>query len=134
MVYVPNTYFAVGNDGNHFNDPLNSGTNYSVTSSVLTALYNLSDHLPVIADFDIDLQGLNSTELDIPGLENPLRQPAQLADYYLQYGLKIYSLDGRKLFEKEEGQVATIQGLPSGMYIARWSKSGRRSTSKLMLW
>lgn len=134
MVYVPNTYFAVGNDGNHFNDPVNAGTNYSVSSTVLSALYTLSDHLPVIADFDIDLQGLNTTELDIPVLENPLRQPALLSDYYLQYGLKVYSFDGRKLFEKEEGQVATLQGLPSGMYIAHWSKNGRSATSKLMLW
>ena len=64
MTYVPNTYFAVGNDGNHFNDPINAGTNYSVSTSVLNALYTLSDHLPVIADFDIDMQGLSSTELN----------------------------------------------------------------------
>ena len=134
MVYVPNTYFAVGNDGNHFNDPVNSGTNYSVSASVLNALYNLSDHLPVIADFDVDLQGLNTMELVVPVLENPMRQPAQLADYYLRYGLEIYTLDGRKVFEKPEGVPATVQGLPSGMYIARWSKEGRSTTAKLMLW
>ena len=109
MVYVPNTYFAVGNDGNHFNDPVNAGTNYSVSSTVLSALYSLSDHLPVIADFDIDLQGLNTAELEVPVLENPMRQPAQLADYYLRYGLAIYTLDGRKVFEKPEGEPAATR-------------------------
>ena len=134
MVYVPNTYFAVGNDGNHFNDPVNAGTNYSVSSTVLSALYSLSDHLPVIADFDIDLQGLNTAELEVPVLENPMRQPAQLADYYLRYGLAIYTLDGRKVFEKPEGEPATVQGLPTGLYVAHWSKDGRSTTTKLMLW
>ncbi|HCP41471.1 MAG TPA: hypothetical protein DIT65_06725 [Cryomorphaceae bacterium] len=134
MAYVPNTYFAIGNDGNHFNNRINAGTNYSVSSTVLSALYALSDHLPVIADFDVDLLGLNTTELKVPKLENPMYQPAQLADYYLRYSLEIYSLDGRKLFEKPEGQPATVQGLPSGLYIARWSKDSQSTTSKLMLW
>ncbi|CAI8159253.1 MAG: Uncharacterised protein [Cryomorphaceae bacterium] len=63
-----------------------------------------------------------------------MRQPAQLADYYLRYGLTIYTLDGRKVFEKPEGEPATVQGLPTGLYIAHWSKDGRSTTTKLMLW
>ena len=134
MTYVPNTYFAVGNDGNHFNDPINVGTNYSVSASVLNALYTLSDHLPVIADFDIDMQGLSSTELNLPMIENPIYQPAQLGDYYLRYGLELYTLAGKKVFQKTEGEPRTIQGLPTGLYIAHWTKDGRSKSSKLMLW
>ena len=36
--------------GLHFNAALNSGANFSVPSNVLTALYELSDHLPVVLE------------------------------------------------------------------------------------
>lgn len=134
MTYVPNTYFAVGNDGNHFNDPINVGSNYSVSVSVLNALYTLSDHLPVIADFDIDMQGLSAMDMKLPMIENPMFQPAQLGDYYLRYGLELYTPAGRKVFQKKEGEECTIQGLPAGLYIAHWAKDGRSKSSKLMLW
>ena len=45
--YITGSYRALGNDGNHFNSNLNSGTNNSVPSAVLNALYQMSDHLPI---------------------------------------------------------------------------------------
>ena len=52
MRVLPSTYKAVGNDGLHFNLALNaSPTNTSVPTDVLNALYNMSDHIPIRADF-----------------------------------------------------------------------------------
>ncbi|MGB0881831.1 MAG: endonuclease/exonuclease/phosphatase family protein [Vicingaceae bacterium] len=48
LTYVPGSYKAVGNDGNHFNQAVNSGTNNSAPSNVIDALYYMSDHLPVV--------------------------------------------------------------------------------------
>ena len=46
--YVPGSYWAVGQDGQHFNKSLlDSPSNTSVPNDVLHALYNMSDHLPV---------------------------------------------------------------------------------------
>lgn len=45
--YVPNSYKVIGQDGNHFNQGVDNPANYSVPSNVLTALANMSDHLPV---------------------------------------------------------------------------------------
>ena len=53
MRYIPNTYFALGNDGNHFNQDIKNGTNNAVPANVLNALYEASDHLPVIAEFEL---------------------------------------------------------------------------------
>jgi len=53
--YIPNSYKAVGNDGDHYNLSLLDGTNTSAPAAVLTALYDMSDHLPVIADLSINL-------------------------------------------------------------------------------
>lgn len=47
--YVPGSYYALAQDGDHFNSALTSSpTNTLVPSTVLNALYNNSDHLPVI--------------------------------------------------------------------------------------
>jgi len=49
LTYVPNSYTALGNDGNHFNKSINaSPTNTSAPSNVIDALYYMSDHLPII--------------------------------------------------------------------------------------
>jgi len=45
--YIPNSYKAIGNDGNHFNSSLISGSNSMYPDSVVNALYYMSDHLPV---------------------------------------------------------------------------------------
>ena len=46
--YIPGTYKTIGNDGQRFNGNLNSPFNGSAPSNVITALYEASDHLPVV--------------------------------------------------------------------------------------
>ena len=50
MHYAEETYWAVGNDGNHFNEAINDGDNSSVSDAVADALHDASDHLPVYMD------------------------------------------------------------------------------------
>lgn len=79
MYYVDGTYWAFGNDGNHFNDAINDGNNNSVTAEMADALHDASDHLPVYMDvwFD-DLtyseQGIVITEV--------MANPASVSDSY----------------------------------------------------
>ncbi|MFQ6612641.1 MAG: endonuclease/exonuclease/phosphatase family protein [Fidelibacterota bacterium] len=47
--YLEGSSKAVGNDGQHFNQSINAGTNSAVPDSIAEALYYASDHLPVIA-------------------------------------------------------------------------------------
>jgi len=54
MYYIENTYWAVGNDGNHFNDAINDGNNTSVSDDIADALHDASDHLPVYMDLWFD--------------------------------------------------------------------------------
>jgi len=46
--YIPGTYRAIGNDGQRFKGNLNSPFNGSAPSDVINALFEASDHLPVI--------------------------------------------------------------------------------------
>jgi hypothetical protein len=52
--YIPNSYSVIGQDGNRFNQSINSPANYSVPSTVVTALQNMSDHLPVTLKLKIN--------------------------------------------------------------------------------
>ncbi len=54
--YSSGSFTSYGNDGNHFDQSINNGTNTAVPDSVANALYNASDHLPVYADF-VSLSG-----------------------------------------------------------------------------
>jgi hypothetical protein len=54
MRYLPGSYKAMGQDGLHFNDALTDPpTNTSAPFNVIQALYQMSDHLPVYADYII---------------------------------------------------------------------------------
>ncbi|MCF8369967.1 MAG: lamin tail domain-containing protein [Bacteroidales bacterium] len=65
--YLNNSCLAVGNDANHFNAALiDLPANTSVPDSVNSALYYMSDHLPVICDLLIERpQGNSNSNLVI---------------------------------------------------------------------
>ncbi len=53
MRYLENSYRALGNDGNDFNQELDVNNN-SLPTAIAQALYNISDHLPVKMEVEID--------------------------------------------------------------------------------
>ncbi len=76
LAYIPGSYRAVGNDGNHFNSSINTGTNSAVPSAVLTALYEMSDHLPVEIKMGINRTIASVSEKHIDNflvVSNPVR-------------------------------------------------------------
>jgi endonuclease/exonuclease/phosphatase family metal-dependent hydrolase len=50
--YIEDSYWAYGNDGNHFNTSIHDPPNDTVSTPIAIDLYLASDHLPVIAEFD----------------------------------------------------------------------------------
>ena len=66
--YVTNSYVSEGQDGNHFNQSINSGTNSQVTQEIANALFYMSDHLPVSLSFTLEQQPLSNKE----NLKDPL--------------------------------------------------------------
>lgn len=136
MYYVPGTYKAVGNDGQHFNLAINDAPlNTSVPSTVLGALYNMSDHLPIVADFAIrplkplpqGVEGVKkkrSTEIQI---ENPVKGDLKIhvSAFYLNKKLKfeLYNLNAQKIesfelyFNGNDQQYEWKNSSTKGMYI-----------------
>lgn len=138
--YIPNSYIPIGNDGLHFNKSLISTTNNSVPSDVLNALYNFSDHLPIVADFivkapntldigsKIDLKknrfsfysNQQNNEI-VTRIENPINSDR----------IEIYDFSGKLIFEKnnlKNSETIQINYFHKGMYILRF-KSKNESIS-----
>lgn len=62
---IPSSYDEFGNDGNHYNVSINTGSNLNVPSNVAQALYDASDHLPVITKLTFGTSlGLSANPID----------------------------------------------------------------------
>ena len=81
VAYVEGSYRAIGQDGQRFNKSLiESPVNSSVPSVVLDALYNMSDHLPVMLDLAIG-QGagiFKAQSSNVFAVTNPVRDKISL--------------------------------------------------------
>ena len=92
-----NSYRAVGQDGKRFNKNLiESPSNTSVPSNVLNALYNLSDHLPVVMDLYVGENALvgEKHEFGEVYFENPVKETITLRFAYpakRNVRIKLYS-------------------------------------------
>jgi hypothetical protein len=98
----PETYHALGQDGTLFNKNLLASNNPNIPREVIEAMYNLSDHLPVICDFEIK----TNTKIDdfvssfYVNVENPVKNELNInvfAENEQCYYFEICSLEGKRL-------------------------------------
>jgi len=54
LQFIDNSYTTIGQDGSSFNGSLNTNSNDSVPSDISRALYNMSDHLPVSLELEVN--------------------------------------------------------------------------------
>lgn len=123
--FINGSYESVGQDGLRFNGSLISPTNNSAPNNVISALYYMSDHLPVMADFLVDM------ELKVP-VQEPLQSTYYIVDNALNIVLDqdikgvvdLYDLTGKLLSSTNcIGTLARvdINDIPKGIYVARVS-------------
>ena len=141
---LPETYHALGQDGHHYNNSINSPQNQAIPQNVANALFNQSDHLPVITEFLIDAQvGVTQYHRDFMlKVANPVRDNLTVFmqnEEPDQYRFEIYSIDGRLLDVFEESLDADAHTLnhafsyPKGIYLLKVSNSkGQNQVVKLV--
>ena len=144
MRYLPNTYFALGNDGLHFNKDIKDGTNNSVPATVLNALYDLSDHLPVIAEFELKRQQIGLPEFTKAYLtfENPVNDVLRfrLGEFPTsEFTLRLIDLTGKTVAQKRffglrnGDDDISVAHLPQGIYVVEITgKNGFKIMQKMM--
>jgi len=99
---LPDTYHAMGQDGLRLEGTLLTPANHTLPTEVLQAMYNFSDHLPVICDFEIT-KNVNIKEYTTSffvHVENPVKNELSIQIYakneqVMQF--EIYSIDGRQI-------------------------------------
>lgn len=141
--YVPGSYTAFGNDGIHFNKSINDFPNLVVDDSIANALYNVSDHIPVYADFSFGggagsvpaAAGGGSLEVGARVVEGGAGVVFTLRQSHESIAsLRLYNMLGQEVAALPEGELRggvsqahlDIRSLPSGRYIYTVDAGGMR--------
>jgi len=124
VMYLENTYVAEGQDGNHYNQSINTGTNTAVSADVANALYYMSDHLPVSMIITLGgTVGYNDLNAEnIKMIYQAQNKLMELENLYSYGRLSIFDMSGSclKQFKTKGLNSCTVDlsNLDSGMYIA----------------
>lgn len=142
--FIEDSYHALGQDGERFNGTILSPANHSIPSNVAQALYQQSDHLPVIMDMAIDAHvgtPLYKTNFQV-NVINPVQETLYINlqnDKAEDYTISIFSADGRLVMNQHERLDAGAHRLHysfpfrKGVYLLVFSdKSGQKSAKKLI--
>jgi endonuclease/exonuclease/phosphatase family metal-dependent hydrolase len=129
---LTNTYKALGQDGLRFNQSINNPTNNSVPTNVANALFNMSDHLPVVVDFKFTLNVPNSLAQKqyAPTFDIHFTNPVQnyIQGYYNSQknnplDVAIFDISGKILHTTQLRQSGSFEiavpHLAKGIYIMR---------------
>jgi len=132
--YISDSYKIIGQDGSRFNSSLNTASNSAVPNSVAQALYNMSDHLPVYLELEIDQnpgEPLKIINSEVENVKVSYNNPAiNYINLKLDLGfrknviIEIFSIQGVKLYCKQlnnnikliEEQI-NVSGFQNGMYV-----------------
>lgn len=140
MKYIPNTYKALGNDGLHFNKSLlATPTNISVPPNVLSALYYMSDHLPIVMKMYFD-EALSVNESIIKSnwngyfTNNTFVFKSTQNEQKLDVGL--FDILGKPVSQKKYSNqmsfVFDYSNLQSGMYFIKVSTGSQQRTFRIV--
>ena len=106
--YIFNSYKTIGQDGNHYNQAINSGTNNSAPSNVITALYEMSDHVPVSLELRIGnsdyISEVKNTSLSAVNIyPNPTNEQINISykiSKITDVKLEIFNVTGTKIYSQ----------------------------------
>lgn len=148
MQCLPATYWAIGNDGRHLNDAINgSPSNTSIPSYVLSAIYNMSDHLPVMMKIKVNVNGMGINDPAV-ALQNVTTSNPVSSSLNITLSLKtpqllsfrLLALTGQVLLQKQlqaaSGKnhfILPMNELPKGLYLLKITDGkGNQSVKKIV--
>jgi endonuclease/exonuclease/phosphatase family metal-dependent hydrolase len=148
LKYLEDSYKTVGQDGNRFNQSLISPPNHSEPEAVIYALYNMSDHLPVLLDLVVDLDFTSHIAMDYPFTSeeiNLVNPSGGMLEFTLgmqagSYDVSLFSMNGEQVLSlqirmDEGGQSFSydISHLPSGIYVISISRENQFALSRKLV-
>ena len=145
--YINGSYNALGQDGRHFNKSVNDPTNYSVTQEVADALFNNSDHLPVMMELEIvtnyGVNELTNNTLSFDLYPNPANDIINLRFYQDNIGkanILLFNTLGQMVYSEElmvseslSEHSINIENLQKGLYFLKITNAdGLTKTVKIV--
>lgn len=146
--YMQNSFWAIGNDGQHFNQDVDHNGNASVSAEVAKALFDASDHLPVrmklFVDLSLGLDEEKTTAFHTYLAPNPASNMTKVCFHNSQSGeirFDVYSIQGQLIASESayfnEGNrehELHLDGLAKGYYLlCLTGTDGIIETLKLMV-
>lgn len=146
LKYIDDSYWAFGQDGNRFNQTLVSPPNNSLPNDVINALFNMSDHLPVVMELHIDQDLYTSTStqpLNSNGLRvsNPFQSTLDIwsnGKREERVNIQVINLLGAVVLQKSvalypsEKTSIDASSLNPGIYLVRVEGANIRSVLKVI--
>lgn len=140
MKYIPNTYKALGNDGLHYNKSLlATPTNTFVPANVLSALYYMSDHLPIVMKLYYD-EALSINESIVKSnwngyfTNNTFMFKSTQNEQKLD--VQLFDILGKPVSQKKYSNqmsfVFDYSNLQSGMYFIKVSTGSQQRTFRIV--
>ncbi|MCB0480459.1 MAG: T9SS type A sorting domain-containing protein [Flavobacteriales bacterium] len=135
---LPETYQALGQDGNRYNQSIDNPTNTSVPSAVVLALATLSDHLPVVTDLEITYSSeTKDTSTSISALTtspiiiiNP-SHALTISGLAENVHIELIDLSGQVVHSGVYSADKNIgSNLPKGIYLLRFENNKTQETYK----
>lgn len=140
LTYVPNSYIAYGNDGNHFNKSINgTPTNSVVPTNITDALYYMSDHLPVIMKVyhtgEVSVEELsNKNNWSGYFYSNEFKFTSTKDEKILRF--ELYDLVGRKVHTETLRNSRTLSlnlsSFSNGLYFMNVSNDSSQKTYRIV--
>lgn len=115
---INESYRTLGQDGRRFNESVISPANNSEPANIITALYKISDHLPVVMDFEIktdipsSIDDRHSAGFFIDNVVNPIRDKIEItlhASVDENLTFQIFTIEGKLLTQ-------FIKTFPAGIH------------------
>jgi Endonuclease/Exonuclease/phosphatase family len=116
MSYIPGSYHAFGNNGTTYNQAVNAASNtYPLPSSTLDDLAHVSDHLPVVADYQLPAKML-ATLGTVP--TNVAKDSMVSIDVFVENVANVVAAIGADELDYSISVSGALSGTPSGTAFA----------------
>lgn len=137
--YVANSYTTVAQDGQHFNQSITDGYNSSgVPSNVVQAIYNMSDHLPVTINIEVDqnLAEVCETSNSNINFNNPVQDVLTVSyNSFDNVSLQLYSITGKLIYQVKANSGDNdidMTNIKAGLYFLKLSGNNINITKKII--
>ncbi|WP_151673144.1 endonuclease/exonuclease/phosphatase family protein [Patiriisocius marinus] len=133
--YVPDTYFAYGNNGNCYNNDVNSADcTGSFSQELRNNIYNMSDHLPVVMTLETNKEIVldvttNQTENELRLVRTIVnsRLDLKVPSHLFTSEILVFNTLGQKIttleLNNQSRQVFDISGIADGIYYLKTTQS-----------